>query len=90
MSCRLLLERLSAYVDGDLPAPACHRIERHARECRRCSTVIDDLRRTAGLCRRAGEAPLPAAVRKLARDRIRRLVEAEALRSAAPGRRKRR
>jgi anti-sigma factor RsiW len=89
-SCRLLLERLSAYIDGDLPAPACRRIERHARQCPRCSTVIDDLRRTTGLCRRAGEAPLPAPVRKLARERIRRLMEAEASRPPAPLRRKRR
>lgn len=89
-SCRLLLERLSAYIDGDLPAPACRRIEGHARHCRRCSTVIEELRRTTGLCRRAGEAPLPASVRKVARERIRRLMKAETNRPPAPGRRKRR
>jgi anti-sigma factor RsiW len=89
-SCRLLLERLSAYIDGDLPASACDRIERHARQCRRCATVIEELRRTTGLCRRAGEAPLPASVRKLARERIRRLMEAEVSRPPSPRRRKRR
>jgi anti-sigma factor RsiW len=72
--CDVLLERLSAYLDGDLPAGECRKIERHSRTCARCASVTDDLRRTAGLCRQAGTRPLPAAVKRRAQQRIRQLV----------------
>lgn len=71
---RSLLERLSAYLDGDLPPSECDLIARHARTCTRCAAVLADLKRTTGLCRRAAAKPLPASVRRLARARIRELV----------------
>jgi anti-sigma factor RsiW len=74
-ACDLVLERLSAYLDGDLPASECRSIQAHARACARCTEVLGDFRRTTGLCRRAGEQPLPPAVRKLAKAHIRRLME---------------
>jgi len=77
----MLLERLSAYLDGDLPGSACRRIEAHAKACARCTAVLDDFRKTTGLCRKAGERPLPPAVRKTARDHVRRLLGAKLLRS---------
>ena len=72
--CHVLLERLSAYLDGDLPGLDCRRIEAHARRCGRCAEVLEDLRKTTQLCRRAAGQPLPAAVRRSARDRIKRLL----------------
>lgn len=72
--CHLLIERLSAYLDGDLPASACDKIRRHAKTCPRCAALIDDLQQTAGLCRRAGKEPLPADVRARARARILKLL----------------
>jgi anti-sigma factor RsiW len=69
-----MLERLSAYLDGDLPAAACATIERHSRGCRRCAKVIADLRKTTGTCRKAAATPLPSAVRKRARARIQALL----------------
>jgi len=75
-SCRVLLERLSAYLDGDLPATACRRIASHAKTCARCTDLLDDLRMTTGLCRSAGEQPLPPAVRRVARKHVRRLLGA--------------
>ena len=74
--CDVLLEQLSAYLDGDLLPDECRRIERHSRTCARCAAVTDDLRRTAGLCRQAGTRPLPAAVKRRAQARIRRLIAA--------------
>jgi anti-sigma factor RsiW len=76
-SCRILLERLSAYLDGDLPASECRKIEAHADRCPRCTEVLDDFRKTTGLCRHAGERPLPPAVRKMAREHVRRLLAAK-------------
>ena len=73
-ACQVLDERLSAYLDGDLSAAACARIRRHAKRCPRCTALIHDLQKTTGLCHRAGQAPLPPAVRARARARIRALM----------------
>jgi anti-sigma factor RsiW len=72
--CRVLLERLSAYLDRDLPPRDCRRLDAHGRQCRRCARVLADLRQTTSLCRRAAGQPLPPSVRQAARDRIRRLL----------------
>lgn len=37
----------------------CRDIERHARECIRCKTCLDTLKRTIDLCRNTGDKPLP-------------------------------
>ena len=73
-ACRMLVERLSAYLDGDLNPAACTRIQRHGRTCPRCASLILDLQETTGLCRDAGRQPLPAAVRARARARVRALL----------------
>lgn len=73
-SCRMLVERLSACIDGDLPAAEQHRVEAHARRCPRCRRELDELRRATGLCRKAGTRPLPPAVRKLAQEHVRRML----------------
>ena len=73
-ACRLLLERLSAYLDGDLSAPECRVIERHARICPRCTKTVSELRRTVGLCHDAAAKHLPAAVRRRAQLRVRALM----------------
>ena len=72
--CAMLMERLSAYLDGDLSAASCRAIERHAASCPRCTGILDDLRRTVGLCQKAASAPLPDAVRRRARSRIKALI----------------
>lgn len=72
--CDVLLEQLSAYLDGDLSEAQCQVIAQHARRCSRCRTVIADLRRTSGLCRDLGERPLPKAVRERAREQIEQLL----------------
>jgi anti-sigma factor RsiW len=74
--CNVLLERLSAYLDGDLPAPQCRTIERHARGCRRCTKMMVALRQTVRLCKSAATRPLPADVRRRARTRVRALLRA--------------
>lgn len=81
-SCRMLVERLSACIDGDLPAAEQRRVEAHARRCPRCRRALDDLRRATGLCRKAGTRPLPPAVRKLAQEHVRRMLDKTA--PAAP------
>jgi len=71
-----ILARLSAYLDGEIPAAECATLKRHCRECSRCRTLVGGLCRAVGMCRRAGAAPLPAVVRKRARQSVRRLLSA--------------
>ena len=73
--CRMLLERLSAYLDGDLAAPQCAAVDRHCRRCRRCARALADLRATVGLCREAAARPLPSAVRRRALAQVRALLD---------------
>ena len=75
--CGAMLAGISAYLDGDLDATACEAIERHCQGCARCAEVVAGLRSTIGLCRDAGSAPLPEAVRARAKASIERLLAAE-------------
>lgn len=73
--CRSLFAHLSEYLDGELPAVDCRRIERHCRGCPRCRSVIDSLQRTIALCRESGQQThVPSAVRARARARVARLL----------------
>ena len=72
--CRAILAGISAYLDGDADAAACQAIQQHCRECATCATVIEGFRETIGLCREAGSAPLPDAVRRRAKEGIERLL----------------
>jgi anti-sigma factor RsiW len=73
--CRRLLASVLAYLDGDLDPATCESIERHCQHCERCAGVIAGLRETVGLCRQAGLAPMPDAVRTRAREGVRRLLD---------------
>lgn len=75
--CRSTLSSVSAYLEGDLDASACHTIERHAAGCPECQSVIDGLRQTVGLCRQAASAPLPEPVRQRALASIHALLARE-------------
>jgi anti-sigma factor RsiW len=75
-TCHDILEHIAAYLDGELDATACLRIEAHCEECEGCARVVSGLRETVGLCRRAATAPLPKGVRALARARVRRILKA--------------
>lgn len=72
--CRETLERISAYLDGELGEGECHAIEAHCRTCPTCAAFVESLRRTSDLCREAGGRPLPEPVRQLARSRLAELI----------------
>jgi anti-sigma factor RsiW len=73
--CKVVLVDIAAYLDGDLAGTACDAIERHCQVCPSCEALVKGLRETVGLCRQAGAAPLPDAVRQRARDGVRRLLD---------------
>jgi len=62
MSCRELLERLSEYMDGELPQEICQEIQRHMEGCAPCVAFVKTLKKTAGICRRLPSKPIPPAV----------------------------
>jgi anti-sigma factor RsiW len=83
-ACRTILTNISAYLDGELDTTACDEIERHCQDCPTCSDLVNGLRETVGLCRRAASAPLPEAVRQRARDSVRELLDREAAAKRLP------
>ena len=75
--CRRVLLSVSAYLDGDLDAASCEVIQSHCRQCPNCASEIAKLEETVGVCRQAGRLPVPDVIRERARDRVRRLLDAE-------------
>ena len=73
--CQEMLSRISAYFDGDLDETACDAIEQHCHGCPSCASIVEGLRRTVGVCRHAGDLPLPDAVRERARASLRQLLD---------------
>lgn len=45
VSCKKLAKSLSAYIDGDLDHELCCEIEKHLSVCRRCSVLLDSVRK---------------------------------------------
>lgn len=90
--CLDLLAELSSYIDGELSAAQCRRIERHLETCPCCDYFAASLRRAVLACRQAGQSHLPAGVKQRARRRIAALLDAatsEAPRATSGGRRAR-
>jgi anti-sigma factor RsiW len=59
MTCRELFERLSEYVDGELPDEICRHIREHMEGCDPCVAFANTLKKTADLCHRLPAQPLP-------------------------------
>jgi anti-sigma factor RsiW len=49
LSCRELVELVTAYLEGTLPAGARKRFEAHLTECDGCSTYLEQMRTTIRL-----------------------------------------
>ncbi len=64
--CHNLLDSLSDFIDGDLGADLCTKIERHLEGCENCRIVVDSLRKTVSLYHDTAEeqTPLPQDVRQ--------------------------
>lgn len=51
-TCQELLSSLGEYVDGSLSAELCSALERHMKDCQRCTVVVNTLRKTVELYQR--------------------------------------
>lgn len=62
-TCREMLEQLSSYIDGELPAALCVELEAHLAECPDCRVMVDTMRKTIVLYRAQSPGELPADVK---------------------------
>jgi anti-sigma factor RsiW len=62
--CTHLLGDLSLYLDGEASAALCAEIEQHMAGCENCRVVVDTLRKTVLLYRRAPWPEFPADARE--------------------------
>lgn len=51
MNCLEIEERLSAYMESDLPAVELKQVEMHLKECSGCAALLDAMHHTVSLCR---------------------------------------
>lgn len=72
--CKVILRRLSEYIDEEVDSETCRAIEEHCAGCAACAHLVESLRRTVGLCRATSSRPLPEEVRQKARASIERLL----------------
>lgn len=45
VSCKKLAKNLSNYIEGDVDRLLCKEIEEHLSHCRRCSVLLDSVRK---------------------------------------------
>ncbi len=82
--CKDLLERISRYLDGELPAAERARVEQHLHDCPECVEVLHSLEHTVDLCREEGRPDLPPDLRARALERV-HLLLAQAARERRKG-----
>jgi len=68
--CLDLFKKLSEYIDQELDAATCQKIEQHVKNCPPCQACLETLKTTAGLCHRIEEAPVPVALS----DRLKKMI----------------
>jgi len=64
LECRAMLERLSDYLDGDLPADLCERYDAHIRDCEPCVRFVESLRRAVRWLGTEGGESIPDDLRR--------------------------
>lgn len=77
MKCKRTSERLSAYLDGELPPQETLAVQQHLRACARCAAELDELKRLNGVLGSLSGMVPPM-------DFTRRVREAAQRRPAAP------
>ena len=64
MSCRELVELVTEYLDGVMPAADRRRFEKHLRLCPGCQTYLEQMRASARLLGGLSPEAVPANVRE--------------------------
>jgi anti-sigma factor RsiW len=72
--CRVDWAHWSRYAEGEFSSAECRRCETHLAGCPACRARLREVHRTIAVCRRAGRAVLPPAVKARARRKIAELL----------------
>lgn len=48
--CEDMIGELSDYIDGELEAELCEKLEQHLSSCKDCRLMVDTMKRTVQLC----------------------------------------
>ena len=71
MTCQELVELVTDYLDGVMPAEERARFEAHLADCPYCTTYLEQIRQTIRLTGRLSEATLTAETKAVLLDRFR-------------------
>jgi hypothetical protein len=71
MECKGIREKLSAYLEGDLPSEEKRLIEAHLNSCQQCSSAVEDLGKTGEFLKNLEEVEPPAWMTKKIMARVR-------------------
>jgi RNA polymerase sigma-70 factor (ECF subfamily) len=67
-NCKEIFEKLSDYMDGELPTDLCERIDDHMADCPPCQAFLESLRRTVRLVERVDAPAMPEEIRASVRE----------------------
>lgn len=71
LPCRELVEMVSGYLEGTLPAVQTAAVRAHLAECEDCTTYVEQMRTTVGLLGQLCDDDLPDELRLRLRDSYR-------------------
>lgn len=71
MDCKTVLEKINAYLDGELPRDVTESVERHLSMCHGCEGELQSLKALNRVLDRGTEMPLPP---NFARETLRKAV----------------
>jgi anti-sigma factor RsiW len=69
--CRDVVELITAYLEGELPADVREAVETHLAGCDGCTMVLDEFRRTIELTGRLGDDDVTPEQRETLREAFR-------------------
>lgn len=67
-NCKQIFEKLSEYMDGELPDDLCERIDDHMADCPPCQSFMESLRRTVKLVEHVDSPAMPEEIRASVRE----------------------
>ena len=63
LTCRDLVECITDYLEGTLPAEDRARVDEHLMRCNGCTAYLDQMRRTIAITGKLGEEQIPDSLR---------------------------
>jgi len=73
-ACPDIARVLSQYLEGEIDASTCVRMEQHVQGCPACGGICESLRKVLGACRAYGATPVPGEVKQAVRDAVERVT----------------